>query len=124
MGAVVAFISGEEGVDALGLEMLGAALHPDGAVLLRGALSEVQAGGDLPMGKALQFVEEDDIAVAGRDRHQGFDGMVEEFLVEEGLGGVGGCIYDERGGRITPCLEGGNPFATEGIERKVLGHFE
>ena len=83
-----------EALEAVGAEVLLAAPQGEQALVLDGALGQIELPGDLLLGKAFDLVEDDDFTATVREGDHRVDEQVEFFLRGEGFGGVGPIIYD------------------------------
>jgi len=120
VGLSIAVEAADAGLLEVGAQQVGA----PGDLVVHGALGDVEGGGDLADGLALEFAEGHDRAAAGGQFQEGGGEQFDLLLVAELFGGVGRLYHDGQVGQIPQTVGRGRAPVAQVVDREVPGDAE
>ncbi len=103
------------------MELLTEALHPAVDVLGHGFFREAELHGGVTVGKALEFAEDHELALAVRKCVEGFGEECDTFAGDDPVPDIAAFIYDVQPGEISYLLRLSPAIAPHEIEGDVAG---
>jgi len=103
------------------LEFLAETLHPAVDVLGHGFFRETELHGGVTVGKALEFAEDHELALALRKGVERFGEECDTFAGDDPVPDIVAFIYDVQPGEISYLLQRSPAVAPHEIERDIAG---